>query len=141
MKNRIRRCDPQKQSHWEAVLGRWKESGRSVRDFCQAEGLRESALYFWRRELARRSQTPLVASATLPEVSGPVPLASGPKQRSSPRRSPASFLPVRVVQDAAGEATCGIEIVLACGRRVRVGTGFDRQTLASVLAVLEAQPC
>ena len=56
MKKRIRRGDPQRQSYWEEVVRRWRESGQSVRDFCRAEGLRESAFYFWRRELARRSQ-------------------------------------------------------------------------------------
>jgi hypothetical protein len=34
-----------------------------------------------------------------------------------------------------------VEIVLRQGRTVRVGAGFDRQTLAEVLAVLETQPC
>ncbi len=41
----------------------------------------------------------------------------------------------------AAEATRGVEIVLAQGRTVRVPTGFDRQTLAEVLAVLEVRPC
>jgi hypothetical protein len=40
-------------------------------------------------------------------------------------------------QVAAG----GVEIVLGGGRTVRVPPGFDRQTLADVLAVLEAPPC
>ena len=53
MKKRIRRGDPQRQRYWEEVVRRWKESGRSVRDFCRAEGLRESAFYFWRRKLER----------------------------------------------------------------------------------------
>ena len=141
MKKRIRRCDPRKQSQWEAVLERWKESGRSVRDYCQTEGLRESSFYFWRRELVRRSQSPDATGPALPEASELVRTSPGPKRRPSPRRGAASFLPVRLVEDAAAEARCGVEIVLACGRRVRVGTGFDRQTLVNVLAVLEVRPC
>jgi hypothetical protein len=35
----------------------------------------------------------------------------------------------------------GVEIVLEQGRVVRVPPGFDRQTLAAVLAVLEVRPC
>jgi hypothetical protein len=31
--------------------------------------------------------------------------------------------------------------MLAGGRSVRVSSGFDRQTLADVLALLEALPC
>jgi hypothetical protein len=34
-----------------------------------------------------------------------------------------------------------VEIILTQGRAVRVQAGFDRQTLADVLAVLEARPC
>ena len=119
MKKRIRRGDPQKQRYWEAVVRRCRESGQSVRAFCCAEGLRESAFYFWRRKLARR--------ATL------------------------AFLPVQVVAPVSGypargcpdlpEASRTVEIVLAAGRSVRVRPGFDRQTLADVLAVLEAKPC
>jgi hypothetical protein len=57
-----------------------------------------------------------------------------------------SFLPVQVVESASqrpgvAELPDGVEIVLAPGRTVRVQAGFDRQTLADVLAVLEARPC
>jgi hypothetical protein len=34
-----------------------------------------------------------------------------------------------------------VEIHWANGRSVRLRRGFDRQTLADVLAVLEARPC
>ena len=54
MKKRNRRCDPQKQAYWQGVVRRWKESGQTVRDFCRVEGLRESAFFFWRRELCKR---------------------------------------------------------------------------------------
>jgi hypothetical protein len=39
------------------------------------------------------------------------------------------------------EADHSVEIILGQGRTVRVQAGFDRQTLADVLAVLEVQPC
>jgi hypothetical protein len=63
---------------------------------------------------------------------------------------PASFLPVQVVAAAnplpaaadAGRPLAGsVEIVLERQRTVRVRAGFDRQTLADVLAVLEARSC
>jgi transposase-like protein len=146
MKKRIRRGDPQKQRYWEAVVRRCREGGQSVRAFCLAEGLRESAFYFWRRKLARRSQLSGAVGQPRPEASTLALAAPSPKRLSPPRRSPASFLPVRVVGPASGcpaatETTRSVEIVLAHGRTVRVQAGFDRQTLADVLAVLEAQPC
>jgi hypothetical protein len=141
MKKRKRRGDPQKQRYWEEVVRRWKESGASVREYCRGEGLRESAFYCWRRELARRSQSSAAVSQLQSKASPITPAARAPKRQSSQHGGTASFLPVRVVEDATADATRGVEIVLAHGRTVRVGVGFDRQTLAEVLAVLEVRPC
>jgi hypothetical protein len=171
MKKRIRRCDPQKQSHWEEVLRRWERSGQSVREYCRAEGLREAAFYWWRRELSRRgllsdaagkqrrNASRVAATARLPSISGTAPAArttSTSRAAATPRATPAarlprratppgrravSFLPVEVMEDGAAPAGGGVEIILAPGRTLRVRAGFDRQTLADVLAVLEVRPC
>jgi transposase-like protein len=140
MTKRTRRGDPQKQAYWEAVVRRWREGGESVRAFCRAEGLRESAFYFWRRMLARRGQ--------LNTNRGPA-AASGVRLKARSARP--AFLPMHVVTRASERAGvaetgyplagCGVEIILAQGCAVRVQAGFDRQTLADVLAVLEARPC
>jgi hypothetical protein len=140
MKKRNRRCDPEKQRYWEEVLGRWKESGQSVRDFCRAEGLRESAFYFWRRELARRSQ-PRIAANPAHKACRASSAARSSKPSPRPRQAAPAFLPVRVVTSDRTAAAQGVEIVLEQGRTVRVQTGFDRHTLAEVLAVLEARSC
>jgi len=133
MEKRIRRCDPQKQRYWEDVVRRWRNGGQTVRAFCLAEGLHESAFYFWRRELAQRKKPAVKKGGAVSKKPGP------------------SFLPVRVVAPheniaskvaSKGEAACGgVEIVLAQGRVVRVAPGFDRQTLTDVLSLLEARPC
>jgi hypothetical protein len=146
MKNRNRRCDPQRQRHWEEVMRRWREGGQAVRAFCRAEGVRESAFYFWRQELARRGHRVDAKNGSRPE-GGPVTPVSRSSSRISPRRGPMpSFLPVRVVEPNLTEAEYplaggGVEIVLARGRTVRVPPGFDRQTLADVLSLLEVPPC
>ena len=103
-----------------------------MREFCRAEGLRESAFYFWRRKLKRGSQPSGTVGQSPPKAS---------RRLSEPRRGTPSFLPVHVVADAKVEAAHGVEIVLAHGRSVRVPAGFDRQTLADVLAVLEVRSC
>jgi hypothetical protein len=150
MKKRIRRGDPQKQSYWEEVVRRWREGGQSVRAFCRAEGLRESAFYFWRRKLARRGHRADAVNGPRSQPHAVAP-ASHLSQRVSPGGSPwPSFLPLHVVaskslKPASGyglaEAAQGVEIILGPGRTVRVPAGFDRQTLADVLAVLEVRPC
>lgn len=121
MKKRISGGDPQRRSYWQDVVRRWREGGQSVRAFCRAEGLRESAFYFWRRELACRGHR-------------------ARRQPGSASPGPA-FLPVKLVRDNPAEAAQGIEIVLTHGRVVRVRAGFDRQALADVLAMLEVRPC
>ena len=147
MKRRIRRSDPERRTYWEDVVRRWKESGQSVCGYCRTQGLRESAFFFWRRELAQSRQLSGAARQPQSAVSQVAPAARSPKRRlPSPTRfagapDMASFLPVRVVEDTAVEVTHGVEIVLARGRTVRVPPGFDRQTLADVLSVLEVQPC
>ena len=93
---------------WRLAWARWRQSGLSVSAFCRAEGLREPSFYQKRRELEGAS-----------------------------RRRPA-FLPVHVV---AGKpephSESAIEIVLAEGRCVRVGPGFDAATLIEVVDLLE----
>ena len=121
MKNRVRRGDPQRRRHWEEVMRRWREGGQTVRAFCRAENLRESAFYFWRRELTRRRRR-------------------DPKPAAGANNAP-SFLPVHLVEPSAAEPARGVEIVLGQGRTLRVPPGFDRQTLADVLAVLELPSC
>jgi len=155
MSQRIRRSDPQRRRYWEEAVRRWREGGQSVRAFCHAEGLRESAFYFWRRKLAphgqrackRGTSRPAPEDVALGPPARPAVAASESSARVSPRHGLApSFLPVQVVESTSqrlgvSASPCGVEIVLAQGRRVRVQAGFDRQTLADVLAVLEALPC
>jgi len=101
--------DKSKEAFWQRTVRRQGQSGLTVRAFCCEHALRETAFYFWRRELARRE------------------LAD--------RRS-AAFVPVRVVQETPAPAGERIEIVLSGGQRVHVMPPVDRQALADVLAVL-----
>ncbi len=55
-----------------------------------------------------------------------------------------AFLPVRVVADelaASPRSASRLEVQLPTGVKLRVPAGFDRQTLADVLAALESRPC
>ena len=136
MKKRVRRGDPQRQSYWEAVVRRWREGGQAVRTFCRTEGLHESAFYFWRRELGRRGHQATAVNGSRAKAHLTSRVSQSPQHGATP-----SFLPVHVVKPMVAEAACGVEIVLERGRTVRVRAGFDRQTLADVLAVLEVRPC
>ena len=114
--------DLNKEQFWREAIGGQAGSGRSVRGYCLGRGLRESAFYFWRTELARRGVSVV---------------------------PPAAFVPVRITGEQltgpgepAGIATTGvIEIVLGHDRRVRLLGPVDRAALGAVLAVLEGATC
>jgi hypothetical protein len=133
-----RERDGQKESRWREMMRRQAESGKSVRGYCRQAGIRESAFYWWRRELARRSQH----GEHLRQLS-----AVGRRQARGrpPARKPAGvaaeFLPLRVMTERRREEGCSIEIQFGEGRTLRIPAGFARQTLLDVLGVLEEQGC
>jgi transposase len=96
-----------REPYWRTVLDRWKRSGLSGRAFCLTEGVSLPSFYWWRRELQRLDQ---------------------PKP---------AFLPVHVLADKAESHAGGVEVVLANGRCLRVGIGFDPRTLVQVVELLE----
>lgn len=107
-----------RESHWRTVIARWRRSGRTVREFCQAEGISEPSFYAWRRKLA-------------------------PVETRDPVTAPA-FLPVQIIASEERQRTTGgIEVVLANGRRLHVPPGFDPHTLIQLIALLETgeAPC
>lgn len=121
--------DLEKEREWRERVQKWRRSGESVRAFCGREGLRESAFFAWRRELARRREERQAVQVERKRTKPSMPA------------KPIRFLPVQVaVEDRTGDPG-GVEILLDAGRAIRVRPGFDRQTLAEVLAILEASPC
>ena len=115
----------------------------TIREFCHQSKLKESAFYFWRKELLRRDT---------------VQQRHRDHVRPTP---PAAFVPVSVtagaaepVQEDAASRAGRIEILLPGGQRICMTAPVDRQALADVLAALrfdtftipsnaegEAQPC
>jgi transposase len=126
-----RRRDPAKEKLWRGIIRRHKESGLSVRAFCEGERIKDCNFFRWRRELSRRDRE---RTTSLPD--------SATKAPAEPRVSPV-FLPVRVVDAdcAPSRPASPIEIVLDGGLTVRVPPGFDPHTLNDVLAVLEGRSC
>lgn len=106
--------DLEREPYWRKVFSRWRRSGLSVREFCQAEGVNEPRFYWWRRKLET---------------------AEAPKP---------AFLPVHVIaNDAEPVVSQSIEVVLHNGRCLRVPPGFDAETLVKLVELLdrEASSC
>src|SRR4051794_12094540 len=77
--------DGDKEQFWRDVLRRQATSRLSVAEFCRREGLSQPSFYAWRRTIAERDSA---------KRSQPVP----------------GFLPVRVTDQAAHEASITIEL-------------------------------
>lgn len=130
----------QRRSHWQEIVRGQRQSGQSVRAYCRQAGIEESAFYWWRRELARRSgkHSDGFPSGRKAPRSRSVRSAA---RSTSGAMAEAGFLPVQVAAVRSREAGGSLEIVLGGDRVLRIPPGFDRQTLREVLTVLEVRPC
>lgn len=106
--------DQKKEAQWRRLVRGQTGSGWSIRAYCAKHGVKASAFYWWRAELARRA-------------------TAQPK---------AAFVPVHVVAEELARGEGGpIEIALPGERLVRISGRVDKQALADVLAVLEGRSC
>ncbi len=150
MAKHARGVDVVKRKHWQGLIRQWRQSGQSVREFCRNAEIKEWTFYWWRQRLARSCHGPTTHGPTthgptthgraLSDARGAKP-ATGTVGHKAQDQATVNFLPVQVVPGQAGEVGSGVEIHWSNGRSVRLHRGFDRQTLAEVLAVLETQPC
>lgn len=58
--------DPQREQFWRSAIAGWKKSGQSIRGYCSERHLSEASFHAWRRELAKRDQTPPAGLKFLP---------------------------------------------------------------------------
>ncbi|MGH6629279.1 MAG: IS66 family insertion sequence element accessory protein TnpA [Burkholderiales bacterium] len=115
----------QREEHWRRVLARWEQSGLTRAAFCRRDGIQESALSWWARELSERSRS-----------------RRGVRKASQPKRAQRpAFVPVRVIQAVPRPSASAVEVVTRGGLIVRLQPDFDPATLRKVLAALEGQPC
>lgn len=106
------------------AVEQWRASGETVAKYARKHGLSAWTLYDWRKRLGE--QSPSTAEPSEP----------GPTTRQATR---GAFLPVRVAQvsTAAHGVATPMEVVLAGGRVVRVGSDFDGAALRRLVAALE----
>jgi len=98
----------------------------SIREFCRRRRLKECQFYWWQRKLKGRRE-----ARTLHRSMG--------SRGGTDVAKAASFA---LVSNEDGESiAAGIELVLADGRRLRIGRGVDEETFRTVLGVLEQGGC
>jgi hypothetical protein len=113
-----------REGFWRGHVAGWARSGESVRAYCRGQGLTESGFHFWKRELKWRDEAGGRGGRAVSQCAQPGESAKE-----------AAFAEVRFAVTGRDEAL--IEIVCSGDRRVRVRPGFDGETLARVVAVLE----
>lgn len=95
---------------WRELIRQHGASGQGIKAFCERHGVVVSAFYYWRRRLS--AETPPAMATTALAV---------------------SFVSV----ETAPESVTPLELVLRCGRCVRVVAGFDGPTLLRLIDVVE----
>lgn len=94
----------------EAVLARWRASGRSLRSFCEREGIDRQRVQRWKTKLG--DPGPTVSQVQLHEVA-------------------------IVPDDSASHGSETLTLERPDGWRIHAGPGFDEAALDRLLAVLE----
>jgi hypothetical protein len=114
--------------YWSAIIADFRRSGLTHVQFCR---LRKISIHSFRSWLYRRPPAAPPAKTDRPSLPA-VPL----------------FLPVHVRPEPASVPTeryadtspPPLELVVGCGRRLRIPVGFDPTTLGQLLDLLETRP-
>lgn len=107
----------------QAIVAEIDAAGGSVSVVARRHGMHASLLFRWRRKLATTAPARPRRDAFMP-----VTLAA-----------PAALPPPPAINRDAASAPSPIEIVLLCGRRVRVDADVDAGKLAAIIAALETK--
>lgn len=113
----IRRRRPARE--WRALVAEWVTSGEAAADFSTRKGVTAHNFARWRRRFGVRTASP-----------------PGSKSTAISARPPA-FSEVHAPTPSPRAAGDRVEVILRGGRRVRVWPGFDADTVARLVAVLE----
>ena len=113
---------------WAARVAKWKESGLSAPAFAAQIGVRPKTLTWWKANLVR------LATAAAP----PKRALARPREAPNGSASP-SVKSFEFVEMTAAMESEPLEVVLPTSVRIRVRRGFDSQTLARLLDLLESR--
>jgi len=115
-----RKKNTEKELHWRKMVDRQADSGLSIRQFCEKEGISQPSFYAWRKRLVE-SQT------------------NGRRTRKPGRRrdklgNGREFIPLRLRDSASA-----LEVIHPLGYQVRVTGEVNLTALQQVLEVLDGR--
>jgi len=111
----VQRPERRTPQQWAALIREYEASGQSQRGFCAERGIGQSSLRSWRGRFGQDLRNKRAQTGT-----------------------GARLVAVKVLAEAPERAGSGLVVLLPRGVRIEVGCDFDAQTLARVLATLEA---
>lgn len=116
-----RRVEGVKRREWIERIRRREESGLTVAEFCEWEGVSVGAFYIWQKKLRGEESGSRLKAVGMPQV------------KARPSSPQASFLPVRISPPGpAASPSTRIEIRLGNGVRIFVPCS-DANTLQAVI--------
>ena len=122
----------EREARWRGHLRAWQRGGGSQAEYCRRHGLLPADFSYWKHELARRDRRN-GESAGKAELLG----AGALTQAKAP------FVPVMLKPEKmlGGAAEYDCELVLANGRRLRIGPAVTVERVIELAAALESLPC
>lgn len=126
---------PERERHYRRLLASQARSGLSIYEFAERVGIPRGTLSFWKFKIRQLDRT----------RAAPRPATAIPRREARRVGEPLpSFLPVNVVEgvasahEAASSRTRpGYEVLLRCGRVVRVPSHFEAESLTTLVRALE----
>lgn len=131
------RRDPRKERRWRALLQEHRDSGLTVKEFCERERQSENTFRWWLNEIRRRNR-----ERGVPEDNFLLP---NDAQRSVVRPAGISFVPVTLTAEPVSEqpnqelkvpGLSSVEVVTPSGYILRICSGTDIVTLQHVLKAI-----
>ncbi|MGB9626174.1 MAG: IS66 family insertion sequence element accessory protein TnpA, partial [Phycisphaerae bacterium] len=121
-------AEPSRRGHWRGLMAEWSASGQTQAAFCRARGLNPGTFAWWRRRLRTDERASAGARA----------------RRGRRPGEPGEFVEVRLAGvravEPTGPSAGAYEVVLSCGRSIRVPWPFDPQALSRLIAAVESVP-
>jgi hypothetical protein len=103
---------------YRRLLKEHAESGLTLREFGKRQGIPSGTLSCWRHKLKQRDQRD-----------------EGVQRPTAPR---SLLVPVTIRQEPPTEESHGYEVLLRCGRVVRLSGGFKPEALTAIVRAVEA---